>query len=174
MALFKIFKGNSTNLPLGTKSQLTGKSLPYQEGFAYFTPDTGRFYIDAGNERIALNAGNISFAKATTANTDGSNLNIGIGSDTTRTPRVWVPAATDTLSGVLTASDQTIAGGKTFKGWIYAESGIQAGGTVGPKITNTYSLGSSTNYWSAIYATNIYGKFATARSLKVNLASTAA
>lgn len=174
MALFKIFKGSSANLPLGTKTQLANKALPYQEGFAYFTPDTGRFYIDAGDERIALNAGNISFAKATTANTDGSNLNIGIGSDTTRTPRVWVPAATDTLSGVLTASDQTIAGGKTFKGWIYAESGIQAGGTVGPKTTNTYSLGSSTNYWSAIYAANIYGKFATARSLKVNLASTAA
>lgn len=174
MALFKIFKGKSANLPLGFKTQLADKTLPYQEGFAYFTPDTGRFYIDAGDERIALSVGNISFAKAATANTDGSNLNIGIGSDTTRNPRVWVPAATDTLSGILTTGDQTIAGGKTFKGWIYAESGIQAGGAVGPKTNNKYSLGSSTNYWSAIYATNIYGKFATARNLKVNLASTAA
>lgn len=174
MALFKIFKGNSTNLPLGTKSQLTGKSLPYQEGFAYFTPDTGRFYIDAGNERIALNAGNISFAQASSTNIDGSNLNISIGSDLSRNPRVWVPAATATLSGLLTAADQTINGEKTFKSHIIAESGLSSRGSIGPLTDNTYALGSSTNFWSAIYASNIYGKFAVGRNLKVNLASTSA
>ena len=37
MALFKILKGNSTSL----------SSQPLVDGYAYFTPDDGRFYIDA-------------------------------------------------------------------------------------------------------------------------------
>lgn len=46
MALFKIFKGNSSNLP-GTK----------KEGNAYFTIDEGDFYIDISeSERKQLNA----------------------------------------------------------------------------------------------------------------------
>ena len=81
MALFKIFKGNSESLPKGKKSALTGNNLPYTEGFAYFTPDTGRFYIDANDERIALNAGTVKFAQADESNTDGSNLTISIGDD---------------------------------------------------------------------------------------------
>lgn len=105
MALFKIFKGNSSKLPLGTQSQLTNASLPYQEGFAYFTPDTGRFYIDANGARVALNAGNVIFAKASSSNTDGSNLNICIGDENNYTTRVWVPAATKDLSGIVSISD---------------------------------------------------------------------
>lgn len=36
MALFKILKGKSTSLP----------SVQNTEGYAYFTPDDGKFYID--------------------------------------------------------------------------------------------------------------------------------
>lgn len=44
MALFKICKGNSKNL--GTE----GNTTVINEGFAYFTPDDGKFYIDILNE----------------------------------------------------------------------------------------------------------------------------
>ena len=44
MALFKIFKGKSENLG---KESNTEK---INEGFAYFTPDDGKFYIDILNE----------------------------------------------------------------------------------------------------------------------------
>ena len=48
LALFKIFKGESQNLPQN-----------YNEGYAYFTIDDGKFYIDTNNSsngRVALNA----------------------------------------------------------------------------------------------------------------------
>lgn len=48
MALFKISKGLSENLP-----------TTYNEGYAYFTTDDGKFYIDTNNSvdgRIGLNA----------------------------------------------------------------------------------------------------------------------
>lgn len=58
MALFKIFKGSST--ALGATSATSAAN----EGFAYFTPDNGKFYIDiadattatVGVNRIPLNA----------------------------------------------------------------------------------------------------------------------
>ena len=40
MALFKIFKGNSKNLGIAGGTNKT------REGYAYFTPDDGKFYID--------------------------------------------------------------------------------------------------------------------------------
>lgn len=50
MALFKILRGSSSSL----------KDLPLKDGFCYFTPDTGLFYIDYEKdgviERIPLNA----------------------------------------------------------------------------------------------------------------------
>lgn len=39
MALFKILKGSSTNL----------KEQKATEGYAYFTPDDGKFYIDTAS-----------------------------------------------------------------------------------------------------------------------------
>lgn len=56
MALFKVCRGNETELPT-TK----------RDGYAYFCSDTGNFYIDvlntAGNlERIQVNAGSAAFA----------------------------------------------------------------------------------------------------------------
>lgn len=48
MALFKIHKGRSENLP-----------QTYHEGYAYFTIDDGKFYIDTDDTpegRIVLNA----------------------------------------------------------------------------------------------------------------------
>lgn len=44
MALFKIFRGTSENLP--TKMH---------DGYAYFTTDDGKFYIDTSNKRILVN-----------------------------------------------------------------------------------------------------------------------
>lgn len=44
MALFKIFKGKSENL--GQE----GNTTVINEGFAYFTPDDGKFYIDILND----------------------------------------------------------------------------------------------------------------------------
>lgn len=46
MALFKILRGSSTGL----------KDLPITDGWCYFTPDTGLFYIDYNGTRVPLNA----------------------------------------------------------------------------------------------------------------------
>ena len=42
MALFKILRGDSDSL----------SSVPLTDGYAYFTPDNGRFYIDAALSEI--------------------------------------------------------------------------------------------------------------------------
>lgn len=51
MALFKILKGES--------SRISTDTTPFNEGYAYFTPDDGGFYIDAkvsdANKRIRIN-----------------------------------------------------------------------------------------------------------------------
>ena len=56
MALFKILKGNSKNLP---EQKAT-------EGYAYFTPDDGKFYIDIAttNSKDDVIVGNINDGKA--------------------------------------------------------------------------------------------------------------
>lgn len=40
MALFKVLRGSSTNLD----------NQPFVDGYAYFTPDDGRFYIDVQSD----------------------------------------------------------------------------------------------------------------------------
>ncbi len=71
MALFKIFKGHSENF--GRPDSFTHKA---KEGYAYFTPDDGKFYIDIednekvksgitsmdGTNRICINEGSIAFS----------------------------------------------------------------------------------------------------------------
>ena len=52
MALFKIFKGSSSNLGK------TGGTDKIKEGYAYFTPDDGWFYIDIGKDGEAPKIGN--------------------------------------------------------------------------------------------------------------------
>lgn len=47
MSLFKILRGDS--------SRISTTSTPFHDGYAYFTPDDGGFYIDANNERIRIN-----------------------------------------------------------------------------------------------------------------------
>lgn len=68
MALFKIFKGLSSNF--GKETNETKKT---KEGYAYFTPDDGKFFIDIvsdqdpvigtstkfGANRIWINSGNL-------------------------------------------------------------------------------------------------------------------
>lgn len=55
MALFKILKGNSIDLP---EQKAT-------EGYAYFTPDDGKFYIDIAttNSKDDVIVGNINDGK---------------------------------------------------------------------------------------------------------------
>lgn len=73
MALFKIFRGTSSNLGKSGNTTATAK-----EGYAYFTPDNGKLYIDIatadtavlGTNRIALNAANAD----TIGGTSKSNL----------------------------------------------------------------------------------------------------
>jgi len=49
MSLFKVFRGDSTDL----------ESVDFHDGYAYFTPDDGGFYIDAEvddeEKRICIN-----------------------------------------------------------------------------------------------------------------------
>ena len=70
MALFKILRGKSSNFT----TDLTAAAVnpPFKDGYCYFIPDTGLFYIDyedaESNEkhRIPLNAGDaLSLAGAT-------------------------------------------------------------------------------------------------------------
>lgn len=53
MALFKIFRGPSERL----------KGIKPTEGYAYFTPDDGKFYIDIANSEEAI-VGNSSMVGA--------------------------------------------------------------------------------------------------------------
>ena len=80
MALFKISKGLSTNLMTNVPNA--------KEGFAYFTTDDGKFYIDiAGdgsnntpavieNNRIPLNAAKADIATMIQATSMGTNDNV--------------------------------------------------------------------------------------------------
>ena len=60
MALFKVFRGNSSNLPAAL-----------HDGYAYLTTDDGKFYIDTSNKRITINpdltAADISYNNTTVA-----------------------------------------------------------------------------------------------------------
>ena len=49
MALFKIFKGSSNNL-----GKIENGTNVAHEGFAYFTPDDGKFYIDIADANAAV------------------------------------------------------------------------------------------------------------------------
>lgn len=61
--LFKILKGNSSRISMDTTA--------FHEGYAYFTPDDGGFYIDAKvgdtNKRIRMNEKTVSVNATLTA-----------------------------------------------------------------------------------------------------------
>lgn len=64
MSLFKILRGDSSRIDTDT--------TPFHDGYAYFTPDDGKFYIDAvvngENKRICINPdGQGSVSTAVTA-----------------------------------------------------------------------------------------------------------
>lgn len=67
MALFKILKGDSSRIDLTT--------TPFHDGYAYFTPDDGGFYIDSEDNgeqrRIRINPTSGSTAITTTLRADG-------------------------------------------------------------------------------------------------------
>lgn len=66
MSLFKILKGDSSRIDMRT--------TPFHDGYAYFTPDDGGFYIDSEDggvqRRIRINPdfGSTSVPKTLTAN----------------------------------------------------------------------------------------------------------
>lgn len=125
MALFKIYKGKSENLSTNSQSKFA------TEGYAYFTTDEGKLYIDIstdstnpaviGQNRICLNAN-----KADSATYDSKNqeiigtyiksielqndvaaptykLTFGNDSDTT----ISLPIASTTNAGIITANTTT-------------------------------------------------------------------
>lgn len=107
MALFKIFKGNSSGLPTA-----------YNDGYAYFTYDDGKFYIDYLNKsdgevyRKPLNAeysDKIVDAPVFSWVTDSTSKKIALamqwaGHDTTQDPAP-LPFATLDYAGALSAGD---------------------------------------------------------------------
>ncbi len=81
MGLFKILRGDS--------SRISASATPFHDGYAYFTPDDGKLYIDAlvggKQKRICINiATNDQTLTYTTANTlaalsSGENLSTAFG-----------------------------------------------------------------------------------------------
>lgn len=70
MAIFKILKGPS--------SRISTSITPFNEGYAYFTPDNNGFYIDAETEsgvqtRFHVNAASVSAVSATLLASGWSN-----------------------------------------------------------------------------------------------------
>ena len=63
MALFKILKGDSSRIDMSI--------TPFHDGYAYFTPDDGGFYIDSEDngeqKRIRINPQNSGSSTAVTA-----------------------------------------------------------------------------------------------------------
>lgn len=72
MALFKILKGDSSRI--GTDV------TEFHEGYAYFTPDDGGFYIDAvtggENKRIKINPSGNNTSVNAVLTVDGWNNNV--------------------------------------------------------------------------------------------------
>ena len=99
MALFKIFRGTSENLP--TKMH---------DGYAYFTTDDGKFYIDTSQKRILVNpdtssADKIAYLKDGVMTDVGSVLDELLGSSASfeiHTSEEWIEAGRNiSQAGVL-------------------------------------------------------------------------
>lgn len=67
MIPFKILRGDS--------SRISTSVTPFHEGYAYFTPDDGKFYIDSvvdgANKRICINPGSGSTSVSATLRANG-------------------------------------------------------------------------------------------------------
>lgn len=99
MALFKIFRGTSENLP-----------NKIHDGYAYFTTDDGKFYIDTFNQRILVNpdtssADKIAYLKDGVMTDVGTVLDQILGSSASfeiHTSEEWVDAGRNiSQAGVL-------------------------------------------------------------------------
>ena len=73
MALFKILRGDS--------SRISVETTPFHDGYAYFTPDDGGFYIDSEQDgvqtRHRINPNNQGWSKAITATLSASGWENG-------------------------------------------------------------------------------------------------
>ena len=101
MAIFKILEGPSSRIDLET--------TPFHEGWAYFTPDNGKLYIDSVvnsvNTRVCVSGGGITVTPVTTTLPASGWSN---GSQTIAV--AGVTASTDGVIGLTaTASDAQYA-----------------------------------------------------------------
>jgi hypothetical protein len=106
MALFKISKG--------TKANLNNQTLT--EGYCWFTPEDGKFYIDAfKNEvltRIPLNAQNADYA----GGVDWSNVDNATGAATQSTAGLMSAADKKKLDGIATGAQVNLLESVTASG----------------------------------------------------------
>ena len=160
MALFKILKGQSANLP-----------NTYHEGYCYFTTDTKKFYIDISSvndpsSRVELNANIADYAVRAYYDEDGINiadnyLKTGTNSDldanemliTDSQKNVTTRKLVDgyTIVGALPATPDENVIYLIESGTDPGSGGSGSGGTV--TITNTLSSGTLI---ATINGTNIY------------------
>ena len=85
MALFKIFKGSSKNLGQ------SGGTERAREGYAYFTPDDGKFYIDiADSDNVIIGTSSTSGANRICINSDFFILDCGTANINGKTETTYV------------------------------------------------------------------------------------
>lgn len=124
MALFKILKGNEANLP----STMTA-------GYAYFCPDTGRFFIDVENSSGGLERKKVSAEYADKLRYDNGISEIEIDPAIILTAHNYeskIGAATATKNGLMPSSafsklddieDGATKSIITLKSWTIADIG---------------------------------------------------
>lgn len=119
MALFKILQGDS--------SRIDTSITPFHEGYAYFTPDDGKFYIDSivdgASKRICINPNNGGASKAVETTLLKSGWSSGM-------QRLTVAGVTPETNGVIgvahTISDAQMEAAKAAEMYVCG----QANGTV--------------------------------------------
>lgn len=119
MALFKVFRGTSANLP-----------STIHDGYAYLTTDDGKFYIDTTQRRILINPTPASSASDVTYIKDDIVTNVGVVLD-------YLLDSSATIDIHTTAewngeAGRAISEKNTF--YVYSDGYTLADGTVIPRI----------------------------------------
>jgi hypothetical protein len=140
---------------------------------------TGGGTMTTGGNIVIPNAGNIGSASDTDAIAIASSGDVTLSQDLT----VTGAASFGSVSSLGTLSSLTVSGAATFNGDVTLGNAAGDDITVGgdfvshltPNTDSTYNLGSSSLYWSKLYADSIYttGKvyFGTASTIGVSLGS---
>lgn len=120
-------------------------SLWVKSGVIYFTPN--RTYGGTATNYTVLHSNNVSWSAWTNGTTEGPKANLSIGGSTITSAAI--PAAGASASGVVTISDQTFHGTKTFETGItvtgtftgFSQTAWTAGTTAGP--VPNYKIGTT-------------------------------